>query len=112
MITVWEEFFRTASEFSEEEQKIMANRWLSEMKLPDFMEIIRDDMKWEQSFSESQDVLEMMADKALKEIGEGKAEQIGGPEQDAERSECPAVMTGIPGETFPAPQGGRRSAGL
>ncbi|OQY58331.1 MAG: hypothetical protein B6245_12355 [Desulfobacteraceae bacterium 4572_88] len=37
---------------------------------------------------------------------------VGGPEQDAERSECPAVMTGIPGETFPAPQGGRRSAGL
>jgi hypothetical protein len=75
MITVWEEFFRTASEFSEEEQKIMANRWLREMKLPDFMEIISDEMKWEQSFSESYDVLEMMADKALKEIGE--AEQIG-----------------------------------
>ena len=37
---------------------------------------------------------------------------VGGPEQDAERSERPAVMTGIPGETFPAPQGGRRSAGL
>ncbi len=37
---------------------------------------------------------------------------VGGPEQDAERSGCPAVMTGIPGETFPAPQGGRRSAGL
>ncbi len=41
----------------------------------------------------------------------------GGPEQDAERSECPIVMIGIPGETFPAetfpaPQGGRRSAGI
>ena len=37
---------------------------------------------------------------------------VGGPEQDAERSECLIAMIGIPGETFPAPQGGRRSAGL
>lgn len=77
MMTVWEEFFRTASEFSEEEQKIMANRWFREMKQPDIIVIIRDENKWEQSFSDSQDILEMMADKALKEIGEGKAEQIG-----------------------------------
>jgi hypothetical protein len=28
---------------------------------------------------------------------------VGGLEQDAERSECLAVMAGIPGETFPAP---------
>jgi len=30
----------------------------------------------------------------------------GGLDWEAERSECPAVMAGIPGETFPAPQGG------
>lgn len=28
---------------------------------------------------------------------------IGGLEEDAERSECPSVMAGISGETFPAP---------
>jgi len=37
---------------------------------------------------------------------------VGGLEQDAERSECLVVMIKIPGETFSAPQGGRRSAGL
>jgi hypothetical protein len=34
-------------------------------------------MQWEQSFSESQDVLEMLADKAVKEAEEGKSERIG-----------------------------------
>ena len=77
MIAIWEEVLKTASEFSEEEQKILASRWLREMKMPDFIEIIRDEMKWEKSFSESRDVLEMMADKAIEEVREGKAEQIG-----------------------------------
>ena len=77
MIAIWEEVLKTASEFPEEDQKILANCCLREMKTPDFIEAIRDEMKWEKSFSESQDVLEMMADKALEEIKEGKAEQIG-----------------------------------
>ena len=37
---------------------------------------------------------------------------VGGPVQDAERSECSIVMIEIPSGTFSAPQGGRRSAGL
>ncbi|MDM8550406.1 hypothetical protein QUF72_10020 [Desulfobacterales bacterium HSG2] len=77
MIAIWEELLKTASEFSEEEQKILASHWLREIRLPDFIETIRDEMKWEKSFPESQDVLEMMADRALKEIREGKAEQTG-----------------------------------
>ncbi len=77
MIAIWEELLKTASEFSEEEQKLLATRWLYEIKMPDFIEAVRDEMKWEKSFSESQDVLEMMADKALREVREGKAEQIG-----------------------------------
>jgi len=47
------------------------------MKIPDFIEMIKDDMQWEKSFSESQDVLEMLADKAIKEAEEGKSEIIG-----------------------------------
>ncbi|CAN2044599.1 conserved hypothetical protein [Candidatus Magnetomoraceae bacterium gMMP-1] len=77
MIAIWEEVLKTASEFSEEDQKILASYWLRKIKMPDFIETIRDEMKWEKSFSESQDVLEMMADKALEEIREGKVEQIG-----------------------------------
>ncbi len=77
MIAIWEEVLKTVSEFSEEEQKILATRWIREMKMPDFIETVRDEMKWQKSFSESQDVLEMLANKALKEIGEGKAERIG-----------------------------------
>ena len=37
---------------------------------------IQEDVKWERTFAASQDVLEALADKALKEIAEGKAEDI------------------------------------
>jgi hypothetical protein len=77
MIAIWEEVLKTASEFPEEDQKILATCWLREMKTPDFIETIIDEIKWEKSFSESQDILEMMADKALGEVREGKAEQVG-----------------------------------
>ena len=36
-----------------------------------------DEMKWEKSFSESQDALEMLANKALEQARQGKAEEIG-----------------------------------
>ncbi len=77
MIEIWEEVLKTVSEFSEEDQEVLASHWILEMKMPDFIEIVRDEMKWHKSFSESQDVLEMMANKALKEVREGKAEQTG-----------------------------------
>ncbi len=77
MTTALEQVFEMASKFSEEEQRILANHWLREIRTPDFIEIIRDEMKWEKSFSETQDVLEKMADRALEEIREGKAEQVG-----------------------------------
>ncbi|MEA1960416.1 MAG: hypothetical protein U9N81_03855 [Bacillota bacterium] len=77
MIAILEEAFKRASEFSEDEQKVLAQYWIDQMKASDYIEIIKDEMKWKKSFSESQDVLGMMADKALKETAEGKAEQIG-----------------------------------
>ncbi len=77
MIAVMEEIFERVSKFSEKEQEILAHYWIMEINQPDFIEKIKDEIKWDKSFSESQDILEMMADKALKEAGEGKAEQIG-----------------------------------
>jgi hypothetical protein len=77
MAVILEEAFKMASKFSEKEQEIIALHWIGEMKIPNFIEMIKDDMKWEKSFSESQDVLEMLADKALKEAIAGKAEPTG-----------------------------------
>ncbi len=34
-------------------------------------------MKWKKTFSESQDILGMLADIALEEVRQGKAEEIG-----------------------------------
>lgn len=77
MIAILEEAFRRASEFSEDEQEVLAQYWIDQMKRSDYIDIIKDEMKWKKSFSESQDVLGMMADKALKEVAEGRAERIG-----------------------------------
>jgi hypothetical protein len=65
-----EKVFKKVSEFSEKEQEILGHYWIKEINHPDFIERIKDEMKWDKSFSESQDVLEMMADKALKEVRE------------------------------------------
>ncbi|MEI6260759.1 MAG: hypothetical protein WCR46_12745, partial [Deltaproteobacteria bacterium] len=77
MTAILQEAFNMASGFSEKEQEIIALRWIGEMKIPDFIEMIKDDVQWEKSFYESQDVLEMLADKAIKEAEEGKSERIG-----------------------------------
>lgn len=71
-----EKAFRIASNFSEEEQEVLANHWIQEMKPPNFIEIIKDEMKWEKSLSKSQDVLEMLANKALEDARQEKAEEI------------------------------------
>lgn len=42
MMAIWEEFLKTASGFSEADQKILATCWLREMKAPDFIETIRE----------------------------------------------------------------------
>lgn len=77
MITILEDAFKMASKLSEKEQEILAFHWIREMKVPNFFDIIKDEMKWGKSFSESQDVLEMLADKALKDIEHGRSEEIG-----------------------------------
>ncbi|MBL7093798.1 hypothetical protein ISS22_07475 [candidate division KSB1 bacterium] len=66
-----------ASKLSDDEQKMLAFHWIQEMKTPNFLEVIKDEMKWEESFSKSQDVLEMLADEALRDIEQGRAEEIG-----------------------------------
>ena len=77
MVAVMEKVFEMAARFPEEEQEVLARYWLLEMNAPDFIRKIKDEIKWEKSFAESHDFLEMMAKKALKEAGEGKAEQMG-----------------------------------
>jgi hypothetical protein len=44
MVAILEQAFEIASGFSEEQQAMMANHWIREMKQPDFIEIIRDEM--------------------------------------------------------------------
>jgi len=68
MLPYIKEALEIASNFSEDEQKILANHWIQEMKSPDCIERIKNEMKWEKTFSESQDILEMLADKAIKEM--------------------------------------------
>ncbi len=77
MLPYIKEALEIASNFSEDEQKILASHWIQEMKSPDCIERIKDEMKWEKTFSESQDILEILADKALEEIKQDKAEEIG-----------------------------------
>ncbi|MCP4371209.1 MAG: hypothetical protein GY797_24305 [Deltaproteobacteria bacterium] len=68
MVTFLQEAFEMASKLPQEEQSALAALWIEEMK---------EEMKWEKTFADSQDVLEALADKALEEIAQGKAEEIG-----------------------------------
>ena len=77
MTAIFEEVFKIASNFPEEYQEILAKYWIEEMKHPNFIEIIKDEMKWQKTFTESEDVLEILAEKALSEYQAEKAEQIG-----------------------------------
>ena len=77
MLSCIKEAIEIASNFSKDEQKLLASHWIQEMKSPACIERIKDEMKWEKTFSESQDVLEILADRALVEIKAGKAEETG-----------------------------------
>lgn len=59
------------------EQEILGNYWIHEMRQSNLIEIIKDEIKWQKAFSESQDILEMLADKALEEYRQGKSKQAG-----------------------------------
>lgn len=63
MTTLLEKAFEEASKLSELEQHALA-RWL--------IDEIVSDRKWERAFAESEDVLDELADEALKEHAEGK----------------------------------------
>jgi len=68
MLTLLQEVFEIASKLPQEEQDALASRWIEEMN---------EEVKWGKTFAESQDALEALADKALEEIAQGKAEEIG-----------------------------------
>ncbi len=63
MTKLLEKAFEEASKLSELEQNALA-RWL--------IDEIVSDRKWERAFAESEDVLDKLADEALKEHAEGK----------------------------------------
>ncbi len=63
MAKLLEEAFRKASQLPEAEQNAIA-KWL--------LEELEDEKKWEREFSESEDVLDQLADEAFKEHRKGK----------------------------------------
>ena len=67
MTTLLEKAFKEASTLPELEQNALA-RWLID-------EIIAE-KKWERVFAESEDVLDILADEALKEYSDGKTELL------------------------------------
>ncbi|MGD9732945.1 MAG: hypothetical protein AB7U45_12255 [Desulfamplus sp.] len=77
MNAILKKAFSMASSFSEDEQEILGNYWIHEMQQSNLIEIIKDEIKWQKAFSESQDILEMLADKALEEYRQGKSKQAG-----------------------------------
>ena len=67
MVTLLQKAFEMASKLPDEKQEELATLLIDETQ---------EEMKWEKTFAESQDVLEALADKALEEIAQGKAEKI------------------------------------
>ena len=67
MLSSIKEAIEIASNFPKEEQNLLANHWIQEMKSPDCIERIKGEMKWKKTFSASQDLLEILADRALEE---------------------------------------------
>ena len=76
MNTTLAEVFQIAAKLPENEQQLLANYWLEEIKNANYLENIKDEMKWNKTFSESQDALEILANQAMEEINQGKAEAI------------------------------------
>jgi len=67
MTKLLEEAFKKASKLPEVEQNALA-KWL--------LEELEDERKWEKEFSESEDVLDRLADEAIEEHGKGKTKPM------------------------------------
>jgi len=67
MTILLEEAFKKASKLPDVEQNALA-KWL--------LEELEDEKKWEKAFSESEDVLDQLADQAIKEHGKGKTKPM------------------------------------
>ncbi len=67
MTKLLEKAFEEASRLPEMEQNVLARRLLAELD---------SEMSWAKSFAESEDVLEMLADEAIREKREGKTEPL------------------------------------
>ncbi len=59
---------KAAEKLSEEEQDALGSQWLAD---------IQDEMKWSESFKNSQDALAKLADKALEDYKSGKTKEMG-----------------------------------
>jgi len=67
MTKLLEEAFKKASKLPEVEQNALA-KWL--------LEELEDEKKWEKELSESEDVLDQLADEAVKEHRKGKTKPM------------------------------------
>jgi len=67
MSTLLEKAFNEFLKFSETEQNIFA-KWI--------LEELESERKWDKLFAESEDILEKLAEEALKEHKEGKTEVL------------------------------------
>lgn len=67
MTKLLEEAFKKASKLPEVEQNALA-KWL--------LEELEDEKKWEKEFSESEDVLDRLADEAVEEHRKGKTKPM------------------------------------
>ncbi|MEB2297458.1 MAG: hypothetical protein HUU44_07035 [Ignavibacteriaceae bacterium] len=67
MTKLLEKAFRKAAELSEDQQNIIA-KWL--------LEELESERKWEKSFSESEDVLDILVKETIEQYENGKTNQL------------------------------------
>ncbi len=68
MSTLLSKLMEEVSKLPEIQQNELAAHWLEDLK---------DDLRWEQSFASSQDQLAKLADQALKDFKEGRTKNLG-----------------------------------
>ena len=66
MTALLQKAFGMASKLPSYEQECLASRWIDELE---------SDQRWEQLFRDSEDVLEYLADEALKDLENGMTEE-------------------------------------
>jgi len=67
MTTLLEKAFGMASTLPRSEQEKLGSRWIAEIK---------SEQRWKELFSESEDILDKLADEALEDLEKGRTEQV------------------------------------